>query len=282
MNFTNSKTQFKKINGNDLAYRQFGSGIPIILYNRFRGIMDTWDPLFLDTLSEKHEVVVFDYPGIGSSQGELSGNIQDVANSGVQLMESLGHKKFHVGGWSYGGSIAQISMFINQDKVLKAVLMGTNPPGENAVPFESIFFKTALKATYTLDDETILFFEPKSEMSKQAAKESRERIAPRLDQSLVPSKKEVIQRFFEGGTAFREDKENFREMYKTLKTPVLIISGDHDISFATENWFPLLKNAPSIQNIIFNDAGHGPQHQYPVLVAGYIQLFLAQGSTIYG
>jgi pimeloyl-ACP methyl ester carboxylesterase len=85
---------------------------------------------------------------------------------------------------------------------------------------------------------------------------------------------EVFQRYIAGSGTMKEDKLNFREGYKTLKSPVLVISGDHDISFATENWFPLLRNAPAMQHIILNDAGHGPQHQYPELTAGYINLFL--------
>jgi pimeloyl-ACP methyl ester carboxylesterase len=158
--------------------------------------------------------------------------------------------------------------------VLKTVLIGTNPPGENAIPIEPVFFEHALKPINDLDDEYYLFFEPNSEKSRQSAEESHNRIAQRLDRNLIPSTQEVFQRYFAGSGVFKEDKLNFRGAYKTLGSPVLVISGDHDISFATENWFPLLKNAPTMQHIILNDAGHGPQHQFPELIAGYINLFL--------
>jgi pimeloyl-ACP methyl ester carboxylesterase len=171
--------------------------------------------------------------------------------------------------------VAQTVTFQNPDRILKTVLIGTNPPGENAIPIEPIFFEHALKPINDLEDEYYLFFEPASEKSRQAAKESHDRIAQRLDRDLVPSAQEVFQRYFSGSGIFKEDKLNFREGYKTLQSPVLVISGDHDISFATENWFPLLKNAPTMQHIIFNNSGHGPQHQYPEISAGYINLFLA-------
>jgi pimeloyl-ACP methyl ester carboxylesterase len=59
-----------------------------------------------------------------------------------------------------------------------------------------------------------------------------------------------------------------------LQTPVLVISGDNDISFAVENWFPLLKKAPTLQHIIFHAAGHAPHYQYPELTTTYINTFI--------
>lgn len=270
----NAETQFAEINNNKIAYRQFGNGAPLFFVNRFRGIIDTWDPLFLDSLAEKNTVILFDYPGIGSSEGELPLDIVEVAKTVPALADHLGIDKFNVLGWSYGGLVAQAVTFQNQERVLKTVLIGTNPPGENAIPIKQVFFDHALKPINDLEDEYYLFFEPASEKSRQAAQKSHDRIGQRLERSLIPSTMEVFQRYIAGSGTMKEDKLNFREAYKTLKSPVLVISGDHDISFATENWFPLLRNAPTMQHIILNDAGHGPQHQYPELTAGYINLFL--------
>lgn len=270
----NAETKFAEINNNKIAYRQFGNGTPLFFVNRFRGIMDTWDPLFVNSLAEKNTVVLFDYPGIGSSEGALPLDIVEVASVVPALANHLGIEKYNVLGWSYGGLVAQAVTFQNQDNVLNTVLIGTNPPGNNDIPMEKVFFDHALKPINDLEDEYYLFFEPASEKSRQAAKESHDRIGQRLERSLIPSTMEVFQRYTAGTATMKEDKRNFRAGYKTLKSPVLVISGDHDISFATENWFPLLKNAPTMQHIILNDAGHGPQHQHPELTAGYINLFL--------
>jgi pimeloyl-ACP methyl ester carboxylesterase len=273
-----AETQFATISQNKIAYRTFGSGTPLFFINRFRGVMDTWDPLFLDALAEKNTVILFDYPGIGSSEGELPLDMLEVAKTVPALADHLGIEKFNVLGWSYGGLVTQTVTFQNPGRVLKTVLIGTNPPGENAIPIEPVFFEHALKPINDLDNEYYLFFEPNSEKSRQAAEESHNRIVQRLDRDLIPSTQEVFQRYFAGSGVFKEDKLNFRGAYKTLESPVLVISGDHDISFATENWFPLLKNAPTMQHIILNDAGHGPQHQFPRLTAGYINLFLQENS----
>ncbi|GAA4160266.1 alpha/beta hydrolase [Chryseobacterium ginsenosidimutans] len=272
--FSNSETQFIRINDVQIAYRHFGEGFPILFYNRFRGTLDTWDPLFLDSLAYEHTIVLFDYPGIGDSEGELSSDILEVASVGTQLIKALRYDKFHVVGWSYGGLVAQTALFLNQDRILKTILMGTNPPGNNEVPFDKTFFERALKPVNDLDDETVAFFEPSSEKSRAAAKASFDRIAKRLDRKKIPSTQDKFQKYFDGSAMMKKDENHFRDQYKTLTNPVLVISADHDISFAVENWFPLLRNAPSMHHIIINDAGHGVQHQYPELIAGYINLFL--------
>jgi pimeloyl-ACP methyl ester carboxylesterase len=272
--FSNSENQTISINDAKITYRSFGQGSPILFYNRFRGILDTWDPLFLDSLSSEHTIVLFDYPGIGDSEGEFSSDITEMASVGIKLMEQLGYAQFSVSGWSYGGLVAQAALFLNKDKVQKTILIGTNPPGINEVSFDPAFFERALKPENDLDDETVIFFEPTSELSRAAAKASNERISKRLDRSKIPSTPDKFQHYFEGSAMMKKDEHDFRGQYKTLNIPVLVISADHDISFAVENWFPLLRNAPSMQHIIINDSGHGLQHQHPELIAGYINLFL--------
>lgn len=274
-NFSNSETKFTTVNGLALAYRKFGQGPPVLFYNRFRGILDTWDPAFLDALAANYTIILFDYPGVGDSQGELSPDILEIASVGVKLMDNLHIEYFHVAGWSYGGLVAQAALFMHKNRVQKAVLIGTNPPGINEVPFDKIFFERALKPINDLDDETVTFFEPSSASSRNAAKVSFERISRRLDRGKIPATPDKFQKYFDGSAVMKTDAQDFRGQYKTLENPVLVISADHDISFAVQNWFPLLRTAPSMQHIIINDSGHGVHHQHPDLVAGYINLFLS-------
>jgi hypothetical protein len=73
----------------------------------------------------------------------------------------------------------------------------------------------------------------------KAAKLSHDRIAKRIDVSKIPSTMEVFQLYFAGGAGLSEDNLKFRDQLRTTKIPILVISGDHDISFAVENWFAL-------------------------------------------
>lgn len=274
--FSDSATKFLTFDGLSIAYRIFGHGKPILFYNRFRGILDTWDPAFLDALAQHYSIVLFDYPGIGDSQGELSPDITAVARTGVQIMDALGFQWFYIAGWSYGGLVAQAAVFGHKERIEKAILIGTNPPGINEKPFDPSFFERALKPVNDLEDETIVFFEPASAHSRTAARSSFDRISIRLDRSKIPSTQNKFQQYFAGSAMMKQDPLDFRGQYKTLERPVLVISADHDVSFAVENWFPLLRNAPSLQHIILHNSGHGLQHQEPELVAAYIHVFLSQ------
>lgn len=267
-------TQFAKIAGQKIAFRSFGTGKVLLLTNRFRGIMDSWDPLFLDSLARKNRVVLFDYPEIGDSEGKFPTDIKEIAKVAVQLTDYLQVQTFNLLGWSLGGQVAQYITFLYPKRVLKTVIIGCNPPGENKIPFDPEFFKRALKPINDLDDETVLFFDPNSKKSKQAAVESHNRISQQLDVGKIPASQELLQRCLAPSKGVREDNDNFRAAYQTLKQPILVIHGDHDISFSVENWFPLLKKAPTLQLIVLPGSGHAPHHQYPLLIASYIESFL--------
>jgi pimeloyl-ACP methyl ester carboxylesterase len=269
-----SKTEFAEVSGRKIAYRSIGTGEPIILVNRFRGTLDTWDPLFLDQLAEKYNVITFDYSGIGYSTGTLPTDISDVAKDVKDLAYFLKIKKTIVIGWSYGGLVAQVATLNYSDLISQTVLLGTGPPGERVVPLEQAFLDAALKPINSFDDEIVLFFEPTSEASKTQAKASHDRIAKRLDVSKIPSTMDVFQLYFKGSAGLTEDKENFKGKLEATKTPLLIISGDHDISFAVENWYPLTRKLHTAQLIVLPETGHAPQHQHVTLVVNYIDNFL--------
>ncbi|WP_026730560.1 alpha/beta fold hydrolase [Flavobacterium denitrificans] len=273
-NATNSETEFADLKGRKIAYRSIGNGTPIILINRFRGTIDTWDPLFLDLLAEKYRVITFDYSGIGYSTGTLPTNVKEVAKDIKDLADYLKIEKAILIGWSYGGLVTQAATHEYPELTTHTILLGTGPIGKRVVPLEQSFLDHALKPINDLNDEIVLFFEPESEESKKAAKASHDRIAQRIDVSKIPSTMDVFQLYFAGGEAASEDKDNFRDKLKTTKTPILIISGDHDTSFAVENWYPLTRQLPTSQLIVLPRTGHAPQHEHVHLVVNYINNFL--------
>ena len=65
----------------DIAYKMFGKGDPIILFNGAADNMDAWDPSFLTGLSSNHTVITFDSRGIANTTtGTKPYSMQQLAN----------------------------------------------------------------------------------------------------------------------------------------------------------------------------------------------------------
>jgi pimeloyl-ACP methyl ester carboxylesterase len=272
---SDAPTEFVELEGRTLAYRSIGSGPEIVWCNRFRGTLDTWDPAFLDTLARHFTVITFDYSGIGQSTGEAPSTVGAMAQDARDLTDELDIENFIIGGWSMGGIAAQVVVARWAEWITHAVLIGTNPAGANARSAEPLFYERARKSENDLDDETVLFFEPKSVASRAAAERTHERLARRRADQDPPVSSAVFERMLQTvGPDIRADAEHVRDALMATSVPILIISGDHDISFPVENWYVLSGGLPTAQHIVFPSAGHGPQHQYPEAAATYIAAFV--------
>jgi pimeloyl-ACP methyl ester carboxylesterase len=266
--------QFVEFGGNRIAYRAIGNGPPMILLTRMRGTLDTWDPLFLDELAKSNQVITVDYPGVGYSTGALPTEIGDVADFVASFANAIDLHRFVLTGWSWGGTVAQTFLVEHPGRATHAVLIGTAPPGQGVVPIQQAFLDRAFKPVNDLDDEIVLFFEPSSTMSRAAAKASHDRIYARPGVAgRIPSTPEKIQAYLEAAASYHEDASGRLKKLKVTRTPILVISGDHDISTAVENWFALNRQIPNAHLIVYPESGHAPQHQYPELAAAQIALF---------
>ncbi|QEZ42941.1 alpha/beta fold hydrolase [Cupriavidus oxalaticus] len=269
-------TQYVTVQGNRIGYRAIGHGAPLVLANRMRGTLDTWDPLFLDTLAKSHTVITFDYPGIGYSDGKLPTDLPVLAMFVREFASALSLERFAMAGWSWGGYVMQTLLVESPDLLTHAILIATDPPGQNELPIQQRFLDRALKPINDAGDDEVLFFEPSSERSRIAARESRERIYARpgvVDR--IPSALDDILQYLKAYESFKEDRENRREELAKSQVPILVIGGDRDPSTAAQNWYPLIGRIPRGQLVVLPEAGHGPQHQYPQLSAKYIEQFIA-------
>jgi len=261
-----------------IAYRSAGTGPPMILCARFRGNLDSWDPAFLAALAKNYQVITFDYSGLGSSTGTPPTDVLSFANNVKDLAQALNLDKIIVGGWSLGGFVSAIVMTEYPELVSHNIMIGTKPPGENEHDMEQIFLDTAYKPYYDLEDETILFFEPTSEISREAARLSHERMAHWTSSPDVRIPEEFWNNYMLCGADYAKDIYKSREKFGTTRIPVLVISADHEICFPPENWFALNRKLPTTQLIVIPESGHGVQHQYPDLVAEYITSFINSNS----
>ena len=119
----------------DIAYKIFGKGDPILLFNGASDSMDAWDPSFLTGLSSNHTVIVFDKRGIGNTTaGTKPYTYQQLANDTAGLLDALKIQKADVLGFSLGAFIAQAFTVIHPEKVNRLILVATSCGGKDAIP----------------------------------------------------------------------------------------------------------------------------------------------------
>ena len=272
--YSDAPNQFVEVGGRRIAYRRVGGGQPLILCNRFRGILDSWDPAFIDALAAEFDVITFDYSGLGLSSGAPPSDIDAMASDVSDLADRLGIHSAVIVGWSLGGLVAQTVLSRYPKLVHHLVLIGTLPPGKLEYPAEPVFLERAHKPVNDLDDEVVLFFEPASAASARAAQLSHERIARRTRDLSVPVPPSLWDGLHHAGRQFLADEAGVRQELMRTTTPILVISGDHDVSCPVENWFALSKKLPTTELVVFPRTGHGPQHEHVTASVNLISSFV--------
>jgi pimeloyl-ACP methyl ester carboxylesterase len=63
---------------------------------------------------------------------------------------------------------------------------------------------------------------------------------------------------------------------KTIHQPTLVINGDDDVIVYTINSYILQQNIPNAQLILYPDANHGSQYQYPEQFVRHVSMFLSE------
>jgi pimeloyl-ACP methyl ester carboxylesterase len=114
-----------------------------------------------------------------------------------------------------------------------------------------------------MEDFVFLFF-GQSDEAKKAGAQFWERRHQRVDQD-PPSSAAVAQAQIEAHTAYLTPMAGDKPYayLNRITQPTLVLNGVNDLMIATVNSFYLVQNIPNAQLIIYPDAGHSAQYQYP-------------------
>ena len=243
-------------------YREFGSGFPIVFFQRFRGTMDDWDPAFVDKIAEHNRVILFDHVGIGLTEGRTPSTILEMVEGAKHFTDALGLEKFNVLGWSFGGIVAQVFTLNYPEAVNKAVLVGTGPAAsaETVYPSEK-FLKLAHKDENTPEDHQVLFF-TETESGLQETLKSLARINQRAATPIPPTRKENWMMQTLAMRDFFTNPQNYFSSLKEIHQPVLVGGAKNDLAFPLIDSYLLAREIPNAQLITYPQAGHGFHHQY--------------------
>jgi pimeloyl-ACP methyl ester carboxylesterase len=96
--------------------------------------MSQWDSALLSNLVQGRRVILFDYPGLGSS-GPPSEKITFTATAEwtAEFLAAIGVRRTDVLGWSMGGFVTQELLTRHKRVVRRVLLAGINPGGPGTV-----------------------------------------------------------------------------------------------------------------------------------------------------
>ncbi|WP_175781876.1 alpha/beta fold hydrolase [Burkholderia anthina] len=261
-----SQTRFVEVDGDRFAYRRWGNPTtgrpPLFFLQHFRGGMDHWDPLMTDGLAAGREVILFNGRGIASSSGKPRTRIEHMADDAAAVIRTLGLAKVDVLGFSLGGYQAQDLTRRHPNLVRRLMLLGTGPRGGNP-DSEPGVLEVAPRPVPIMEDFLFLFF-GRSEAAQQAGHDFWVRRHQRVDQD-PPSSPEVIQAQIEANLYYLpklNDRDPFAHL-REITQPTFILNGINDVMIPTINSWHMARNIPNAQLLIYPDAGHAAQFQYP-------------------
>ncbi|MFJ3485392.1 alpha/beta fold hydrolase [Pseudomonas sp. NPDC090202] len=272
-------TQYIDANGIRFAYRRFGKqqGVPVVLNMHFTGTMDHWDPLVTDGLAQQREVILFNNAGISSTSGEVPTSVEEMAANAAHFIKALGLQQVDVLGFSLGGLVAQTLAITEPALVRRLVLVGTGPRSGDGMASLTPEAVEVFSASYANPDDLWLgvFFTP-SQASQAAGRAFLERFRlrnegrdPEVNERVAPAQLAALAKW-----GAPQDKPF--DYLAALQQPTLVINGDHDVIIYSINSWHLQQHIPNAQLILYPDANHGSQYQYPERFVGHVSMFLSE------
>jgi pimeloyl-ACP methyl ester carboxylesterase len=281
-NHQTAPTQFVEANGIRFAYRRFGKpgGVPLVFNQHFTGTMDHWDPAVTDGFAGDREVILFNNAGVSSSSGEVPARIDKMGANAVAFIKALRLTKVDALGFSIGGFVAQEIALQAPDLVRRLVLVGTGPRGGESMATLTPEAQEIFSAAYEEPDHLWLRVHfTTSERSQAAGREFLRRFRlraenrdPEVNDKVAPAQIEAIG---EWGAPRAQPFEYLR----SIRQPTLVVNGGKDVIVYSVNSFILQQHLPDAELILYPDANHGSQYQYPEHFVRHVSQFLSEGKA---
>jgi len=222
-------------------------------------------------------VILFDNAGVSSSSGEVPTTFEEMGADAVAFIKALGPTKVDVLGFSIGGFVAQEITLQAPGLVRRLVLVGTGPRGGQGMATLTPEAQKIFGATYEPPDELWLKVHfTESEASQAAGRAFLKRLMrrtenrdPEVNEKVAPAQIEAIGKW-------GVQRAGSYDYLRNIGQPTLVVNGDNDVIIYSINSWILQQNIPNAQLIIYPDANHGSQYQYPERFVRHVSEFLSE------
>jgi pimeloyl-ACP methyl ester carboxylesterase len=277
MTHNTAETKFVEAAGSEFAYRRFGrpGDLPLVMLQHFRGNLDNWDPALTDALAADREIILVDYPGVGSSTGEPSGSIAQTARQILAFADALALGEIDLLGFSIGGFVAQEMALVRPTLVRRLVLAATGPKGAPGMHGWRDDIAAAARGESKPENLLYIMF-AHTETSQAKGMEFLGRFMERQEGRDAPTSDAARDAQYDAIVEWGIPDHAALQRLTGIKSPTLIIQGDGDLMIPTKLSHLMAGLIPDAQIRIYPDAAHGFLFQYPAEVAAEVNAFLAR------
>jgi pimeloyl-ACP methyl ester carboxylesterase len=248
-NALTAPTRVVRTSGGTVAYRELGSGPPLLLIAGADVSIDGWPPGFVDALAARHKVVVFDNAGVGRTSAvsaPASLTITAMARQTSALISALRLRRPAVLGWSMGGMIAQALAVSHPAQVSRLILAATSVGTGKAVP---------------LPPATVTGLEPAKVVAQlfpdnQAGAVSAYLSAIGQYPGFVGVPAATFHSQYLAAERWMAGRDAAGRLPGDIRVPTLVAGGTRDRFMATANERLLARSVPGAKLLLFDDAGH--------------------------
>ena len=274
-----------KLNGVELAYRERGSGRPVLLLHGIASFSISWSYL-VDEFGEGFHFIAPDLKGMGYSSKEQDGKFSPFDQSELicAFIRNFDLRDFVLVGHSMGGAVALLSMFDDEiaSRVGALVLIDSAGMFLKIPDFVAEFLSSAEKMIilrYSGTRPEALPMYILSELYHDPVKIRPETVKEYAKVFAMPGAKECMI------ASLRQLLiANFADFYARLgriKTRTLIVWGVEDVVIGLEDAVHFRNAMPDARLRLIEEAGHCPHEEAPASVAAAIRDFLLRpGSTV--
>ena len=265
------ESKFSKLSANKtIHFMESGTGPLVLGISGFGCDHYNFEELHKD-LSKNFTLITPDNRGMGQSfKAKESYNLEEVAKDALELMDSLGHKEFHLIGISMGGFVSQLLTLLAPQRVKSLTLLCTTSGGKPFLPLPKMS-EEALRKFDTLTEPQ------KSELA--------------IEQIVHPSLKELNPGRFDQIVRLRRNhpaqiEQSIYQKYAVdkflaeacpiheIKCPTFILTGEEDRFVPPYNATILAKNIKGAIIKVIEQTDHLFFLEKPRLVGSLINDFL--------
>jgi pimeloyl-ACP methyl ester carboxylesterase len=270
-------TKFVDAAGVRIAYRRFGArGVTsLLLLQHFRGNLDNWDPALTDALAAEHDVILVDYPGVGSSGGAFGPTIADTARRMIAFTDALDLTEIDLVGFSIGGFVAQEMALIRPALVRHLVLAATGPKGAPGMHGWRDDIAAAARGESKPENLLYVMF-AHTDASQAKGVEFLGRFMARQEERDAPTDDAARDAQYDAIVEWGIPDHAALQRLTGIRNPTLVIQGDGDLMIPTKLSHLMAGLIPDAQIRIYPDAAHGFLFQYPQQVAEDVNAFLTE------